>query len=604
MNKKGNFIISVSKEDKKISSSSHNSLPNCHDLKTDNSFISIRYSNNTILVKSSDENIIILLSGNIYPDDFISEISTEQYLLDKYSKHKKDFVKYLNGSFCMFFAQKDTGEIYFATDRLNTRKIFKFEKGNSLLFSTDINFLPLDKFTLSYAGAASYLINGILLNDLTVFEEVKKLDRSSLHRVNDLKINSCKYWDYNFTNEYEGRSEKELADELHQLYLRSLKKIIKGKKNIFISLSGGYDSRGIAAMMKNIPDIKANISCISHNFGEKNENTDSDIARQIAESLGYPFRLLKSYNGDLFNTFKKNAELGSGMTSFCMELDAWDKVNKELERTEESIFLVGDMYDGTYVAFHGNTKRALEKAHICEPSFLKEYKHFFTTEVYNNLIENWGNEYNKILNKISAFDNMVNMLDYLYMDQLIPNLYSAERESFHMPFIETATPFYDNDVLDFIQKIPPGLRDRKRLHKLTLETYYPEIFRIKFPSAGWGIEPVWINEIRSFSDIFIENINNHKSKLDELISPGAIIDSILSVNDKKDKIYKGRSVLKSFHNSLNKVLPAYHRIVELLPGGKELTRKAGKYIHSRISHPLIKILILRLYLAGNDNESL
>jgi asparagine synthase (glutamine-hydrolysing) len=604
MNKKGNFIISVSKEESEFKSSSYNSLPNRHDLKTGNSFISIKYSNNTVIAKSSDDNIIILLSGNIYPDDLTSEISTEQYLLNKYSKHKKDFVKYLNGSFCMFFAQKDTGDLYFATDRLNTRKIFKFEKGNSLLLSTDINFLPLDKCKLSYAGAASYLINGIMLNDLTVFEEIKKLERSSLHLVNDFRIVSRKYWDYNFTNEYEHRSERELADELHQLYLKSLKKIIKGKKDIYISLSGGYDSRGIAAMMKNAADTNANISCISHNFGEKIENTDSDTAWQIAESLGYPFRLLNSYNGDLFHTFKKNAELGSGMTSFCMELDAWDKINKELERSENSIFLVGDMYDGTYVAFHGNTKRALEKAHICEPSFLNEYKNFFTAEVYRNLYENWGNEYDKIINKISSFNNMVNMLDYLYMDQLIPNLYSVERESFHMPFIETASPFYDNEVLDFIQKIPPQLRDRKKLHKLTLETYYPEIFRISFPSAGWGIEPVWANEIRSFSSIFIENINNHKSKLDEFMSPIAIVDSILSINNKKDKVYKGRSVLKSFHNSLNKILPAYHRIVEILPWGKEITRKAGKFIHPRISHPLIKILILRLYLAGKDNESL
>src|SRR4030095_8632383 len=325
-----------------------------------------------------------------------------------------------------------------------------------------------------------------------------------------------------------------------------------GKENVFISLSGGYDSRGIAAMIKNISDNKANIGCISHNFGDRMENTDSDIAQQIAESLGFSFNLVNSYNGNLFHTFKNNAELGNGMTSFCIELDAWDQINKDLEKYENSVFLVGDMYDGTYVAFHANIKRALEKAHICEPSFLKEYKNFFSNEVYKNLHENWENEYKKVIDKVSIFDNMVNMLDYLYMDQLIPNLYSMERESFHMPFIETASPFYDNDVLDFIQKIPPILRDRKKLHKITLETYYPEIFKIKFPSAGWGNEPVWINEIRSFSKIFVDNINNHKSKLDEFISPGNIIDSIFSVNDKGEKIYKGKSALKSFHNSLNK----------------------------------------------------
>src|SRR4030095_2570348 len=280
MNKKGNFLISVSKDEKKFVRLAHSELPNHYNIKIDNSFISLRYSNNITIAKSNDGNIIILLSGNIYQDDLPAESSIEQYLLDKYLLHNKDFVKYLNGSFCIFFAQKDTSDAYFATDRLNTRKIYKFEQGESLLFSTNINFLSLDECKLSYAGAASYLINGMLLNDLTVFEEIKKLDRASLHKIVDFKIISQKYWDYNFTNEYGNRSEKELARELHQLYLKSLKSILRGKENVFISLSGGYDSRGIAAMIKNISDNKANIGCISHNFGDRMENTDSDIAQQ------------------------------------------------------------------------------------------------------------------------------------------------------------------------------------------------------------------------------------------------------------------------------------------------------------------------------------
>ena len=490
--------------------------------------------------------------------------------------------------------------VHFVCSLHNTRKIFKFEKGKKLLFSTDINNLPLNECKLSYAGAASYLINGLMLNDLTIFDEIKKLERSSLYKIVDLKIVSERYWDYNFTNEYENRSVTELAGELHQLYLKSLKRIVKGRKNLIISLSGGYDSRGIAAMVKTVADSSSNVLGITHNFGNDNKDTDSDIAGQIAENLKFQFNLLNSYNDNLFRTFKKNAELGNGMASFCIELDAWEEINKKLEKIENSVLLVGDMYDGTYVDFHGNIKRALEKAHICEPAFLKKIKDYFNPQIYKNLYKNWENEYNKIIDKISVYDNMVNLLDYLYMDQLIPNLYGVERECFHMPFIETAFPFYDNDILDFIQKIPPTLRDRKKLHKITLETYYPEIFKIKFPTEGWGNEPVWVKEIRSFSDTFIEYINNHKSKLDEIIPPAAIVDSILSLNDKDIYIYEGRTGLKSFHNILNKIIPSYHRVIEILPGGKEITRKGGKYIHPRVSHPLIKILILRLYLSGNQ----
>jgi len=600
LNRKNNFIITVTQEKNQQNLNVNSDLPNHYNINTGNLSITLRYSKNTVFAKSNDENIIILLSGYIYEGDLLKFKSIEDYLLNKFSIYKKDFVKYLNGSFCLFFAQKDSGEFYFATDRLNTRKIFKFEKGNKLIFSTDINYLPLYECKLSYAGAACYLINSIMLNDLTIFDEIKKIERASLHKIVNFKIKSKQYWDYKFTNEYENRSEKELSNELHNLYLKSINKIIPGKKNIFISLSGGYDSRGIAAMLKNISGNGSKIICVSHNFGKDIKDTDAGIACQTAEKLGFDFKLFNSYNGNPFHTLKNNAEYGQGISGFCTESDAWEQFNKGLGEYENSVLLTGDMYDGTYVDFHGNIKRALEKARICEPSFLNEFKQYFSAETFKNMYESWDNEYQKIVNKVSLHDNMVNLLDYLYMDQLIPNLYGTQREGFHMPFIETAFPFYDNDILDFIQKITPELRDRKKLHKITLETYYPQIFGIKFPGGGWGNEPAWSDEIINFSDVFINDINNLRSKLDDIIPPAAIIDSILSLNDRNTKIYKRKTALNKVHKTLKKIIPDYHRIIEKLPGGDELTRKAGKYVNPRITHhPLIKILILRLYLSGN-----
>jgi asparagine synthase (glutamine-hydrolysing) len=597
MNKKSNFLISIKAKTEELHAAKYRSLPNQYNIIINDLSISINYSDNAFFIKSNDENVIILMAGNIYQNDLPEYLSAEKYLLDKYLKFKKDFVKCLNGSFCLFFAQKDIGEVYFATDRFNTRKIFKFDKVNKLIVGTNINDLPLQDCKLSYAGAASYILNGAMFNDLTVFEEIKKLERSSLHKIVNFNIKSEKYWDYSFTNEYENKPISELTEELHHLYLQSIKKIIVNKQNIFISLSGGYDSRGIAAMLNNILDKDINVICFSHNFGNNIKDTDAGIARQTAEMLGYTFKLLNSYNGAPFHTLKNNAILGNGIARFCIEIDAWEQINKDFEESENSILLTGDMYDGTYEAFHGNVKRALEKVFIYEPAFLKVYKNYIKDDFYGELYKNWEYEYNKIVDSLSSYDNIVNLHDYLYMDQVIPNIYGNARECFQYPFIETAAPFYDNDIIDFIQKITPELRDRKKLHKIILESKYPEIFNIQFPTGGWGNGPDWINEIRNFSDEFINNINNHKSKLDDLISPKAIIDSILLLNEKEFNKYKGITFLKTLHNNLKRFFPSYHKIIEMLPGGDEITRKAGKYIYPRISHPLIKILILRLYLS-------
>ena len=254
------------------------------------------------------------------------------------------------------------------------------------------------------------------------------------------------------------------------------------------------------------------------------------------------------------------------------------------------------MNDGTFTEFHGNNKRALERTQIYESSFLKDFRNYFSPEIFQNLSEYWNQEYNKLLNNVSAQDNMINLLDYLYIDQRIPHVNSVARECFQMPFIETATPYYDNDVLDFMTKLPAELRDNKKLHRKTFETNYPDLFNINIASKGWGKELNWNNEIKSFSNIFIESINNSESKLDKIILPDTIIDSIHILNDTQKKKSGSKTIFKSMHNTLKKIYPSYYKIIENVPGGKELTRKSGKYVNPKISHILPKILILRFFL--------
>lgn len=599
MNRKSNFLITFTEKNSQSEFNPNSALKNNYNFIIGNFNLSLRFTNNTVFAKSNDDNIIILLSGNIYQDDLYENTSIQEYLLNKYSLYKKDFVKYLNGSFCVFFAQKNTSEIYFATDRLNSRKIFNFKKGKKFLFSTDIKDLPLNDCELSYAGLTSYLLNGAMHNDLTFFNEIKKLERASLHKVIDFKVISNKYWDYYFTNEYENRSESDLAEELNHIYLQSLKRKIYGKKNIFVSLSGGYDSRAVAAMLKKILDTNSGVLCFSYNFGDYLKDTDSDIAGQIAESLGFPFKTLNSYKGNLFNTMKHNAELGQGLAYFSIEWDAWEDINKDFEHCNNGILLTGDMHEGGRISiqFHGNLKRALEKVTIYGSEFLKEFKDYIKSDMLQNLRENWDIEHTKILNKASDYDNIVNLIDYLYIDQRIPNVMCVARECFQIPFIETSTPYFDNDVLDFIRKLPPSLRDNMKLHKTALRTKYPEIFKIKISTEHWGKQPNWINEISSFSNVFIDDINKHDSMLDKVIPPEKIINSITALDNHNKKEKKEKTYLQMVHNSLSKILPSYHKYIEILPGGKELTRIAGKYVNKRITYILPKILIQRLFLS-------
>ena len=597
MSNSANFKISIIHKDN--SNCANKKLENCinYQLNVGEYRINAEYSGKTI--SASNEDFIILLVGNIYQDDLLYKQSLQSYLIESYTKYGIEFIKKLNGSFCMFVADNRAGIVHFATDRLNSRKIFYAQIGEKLIFTTKFTNMPLDECKISYGGIASYLINGVPYNNLTVFEEIKLIDRSSLITVNNfknVKIQSRKYWDYTFSNEFENFNKRELADVLIDIYKKSLQKRIKGKKNIFLSLSGGYDSRGIAAILKDIIADDQKVICFSHNFSTNSVGADAGVAAKIAQYLGFEFKLINSYNGDPIKVLKKNAELGQGLAYFCIETDVWDIIGKDFVAKSDSILLVGDMNDGTFTEFHGNTKRALERTSIFEPKILKQNGSLFSGDILKQLISGWQVEYDIILDKATNQNDIVDILDFLYVDQRIPHVNSVARECFQMPFIETTTPYYDNDVLDFVSKLPRNLRDNKKLHCYTLEESYPDLFKINFPNEGWGAEPNWMLEIERFSDFFIADLKQSKSKLDEIISPDRIIEEILSLSKGGRKKLTIKHLLKKIHISIKRHFPDYHKIIELFPGGKELVRKSGGVISPRIPEMLSKILILRYFL--------
>lgn len=555
----------------------------------------LKYSSNTIVATDVSKDIIILLAGDIYQDDFKSEQSKAEYLVESYKKLGIDFVKNLNGSFCIFLANKSTNEIYLLTDRLNTRKIFYFKEKNTQIFSTELPQIPINDFELSYAGVASYLINGAIYNNLTIFDKVNILDRACKHRVNNCGIDSEKYWYYDFTNEYGTFNEIELAEELHRLYLKSIENRIKDKEEIFISLSGGHDSRGIAAIVKELTDNDIPVKCFSHNFGTMIDGTDAYVASRIADHLGFSFELLNSYNGNPVHVVKYNANLGHGIAYFCVEADAWQVINKQFN-SSKNILLVGDMNDGTFTQFHGNKKRALERTGIYESQVLNAYKYVFSNHTFSKLCDSWDVEFTKILKSVSGLTNIVNTLDYLYIDQRIPHVNSVAREFFQMPFIQTSSPYYDNDILDFIRKLSPYHRDNKKLHRLTLERYYPDVFKISRPTRGWGSKPDWENEIALFKEGFQNDIRSNPSKLDFLIPSELLINALNNLDKNTNKKSPYKIFLKNLHLSMKKVFHDYHKIIEFLPGGKEFTRKGGGLIQQRSSNFFVKALILRYFL--------
>jgi hypothetical protein len=136
--------------------------------------------------------------------------------------------------------------------------------------------------------------------------------------------------------------------------------------------------------------------------------------------------------------------------------------------------------------------------------------------------EGMAEDQKEIVAKYNDTKNLHDLKDILYLDQRMSNYILTHKEYYMGNFVSVTNPFLDNDILDFMMKIPVSLRLDKRLFKETVTEMFPQLFTIKRAKSAddkkdWGKEfSRCQNEIETL-------LLSRKSVLDDLIPPEKII---------------------------------------------------------------------------------
>ena len=141
-------------------------------------------------------------------------------------------------------------------------------------------------------GLACFLASGHMLNDITLFEEIRSIKQASINSFEIGEMSSYRYWDFEFT--YSSAPDIQLEDyqkELESLLIESVKRCFAACSETAVSLSAGHDSRAILGILHN--EIKAkDISCFSYAVTENPAmDTDAYLSKAIAAECGYPHQI-------------------------------------------------------------------------------------------------------------------------------------------------------------------------------------------------------------------------------------------------------------------------------------------------------------------------
>ena len=500
-------------------------------------------------------------------------------IIRMYTLNGNDFFKEFRGSFSGVFFDKVRNKKIIYTDQIGDKQVFYSKLENALIFGSEINYLVdfynRNKFdyTLNINSSYCLLSLGYLLEDNTLFNEIKKLLPGHYVLLENNTLNIIQYYKLdNAPNHHQ--SEDEIIENIDFLFRQAIKRAFDkdleyGYKHL-VALSGGLDSR-MTTWVASSMGYGANI--VNFTFSQSNY-LDEVIPKSIASDLKHDWIFKSLDNGLFLKNIENSVKICSGGALYyglahaksC--LDLIDKDSFGIVHSGQ----LGDVVIGTFYSSIDPDKKFSMKN--------SSYSQMLIHEVEGiNLIYNYENE--ELFKFYGRGFNGANQGLLVYHE-----------------YTETYSPFYDLDFLEYCLKIPVNLRYSHYI-------YFKWILR-KYPNAAKYVwektqEKITAKKIKLFNrELFIKQLP--KSAVRFLLRKFNISKS--SINTKNhmnplDYWYTSNEELKNYMDNY------YESNIERLQTYRKLKTDCEALYREGSSIEKIQVLtllsVLKLYF-GDENE--
>ena len=275
--------------------------------------------------------VAVLLHGDLY-----GPVREPMALLEAYQRDGESLLGSLDGSFAVLVADRQKDRVYVATDRFSSRKVFVSEEQGGRWLSSALDRHPTSGHGLSPAGIGSLLSCGVAHADLTPFEGVRKLMPASLYTFSDRGMSFEPYWVYRGGDDLAGRNPAELRKQLSEVMRSGVERRLSASGDVFVSLSGGTDSRAVAGLVAELIDDRRRVHSFTYHHGSPVGDTDVTVAGAVAAQLGIHHEVVEAYRGDVLEVIAANASARQGIANFCFEVDAWKAMGPVMATSDEN----------------------------------------------------------------------------------------------------------------------------------------------------------------------------------------------------------------------------------------------------------------------------
>ncbi len=452
--------------------------------------------------------VTAVLKGQLYDLDLAD-------LLRLYRQRGPDFPRFFDGSFSLLILDEPLGTVLAVTDRMGSHKLYAAHDGERVTLSTLPDHPDFARRPYHSAALASLLTSGAVLNDLSLYQGVQSLEAAQVHDIRPGGIHSQAYWQLLPPEGVNTRAEPELREECAELLQRAVRRRVERLRGpVHLSLSGGYDSRGLLSLLA---ATGREVRTFSYYQGARRADGDATVADALAAQYGAHHEHVQAYGGDLLATLRRNAVWGHGLTKFCDEVDAW----QTLAAQNVSDVFVGDVVHAVHQVPLPDRVEQFARWEISPFAGLGTLATALAPTARRALESAWNAEIGQLSDGIAQYADPRQQEFMLRSQQRVTHVLLPWRERFTGHSAAVHLPYLDGAILEFIHRLPPAMLGGKRLFNGALQRLDPEIYRVPLARSS-GYVTDWHAELIRHRETIREELLSGSSQLDELIGPQAI----------------------------------------------------------------------------------
>lgn len=527
-------------------------------------------------IYNEDKSIVVVLNGEIYNyreirrrleekgHRFYTKSDTE-IIVHLYEEEGPSFVRFLNGIFAIALWDNRNKSLFLARDHLGVKPLYYYYDGKRFIFASEIKAILAVKDIVPETDKISldlYLTMGYVPGQRTMFLGIKRLPPGCMANLTKDRVGIERYWDIEF-NPQLSLSEEEAVDILIEKIREAVSRQLVADVPVGAFLSGGVDSSLMVALMSSMANgaVKTyNVSfadsdgyseskfaiMVSDIFKTQHRQIimDPEVCKMLPELIWYqdepladqaiiPTYLVSKLSREdvtVVLTGEGGDELFAGYGHYDRRAVEWkmdlvsrlpqsfnkfliDTYSRTPENTKGRLFF-------TRYAPHAKESFARRYLRTSQVAFTEPDKKLLYSHSMSDVCDthNSDRQLKYYYENVSSWDPLSQM-QYLDMKCYLADDLLVKTDKMSMAVsLEARVPYLDKDLVEFVSKLPPGIKLKKGIFKHILKkasaNILPQDITVR-PKHGFDV-PVseWLNgELKDFVATYLSRKSIEKEGL-------------------------------------------------------------------------------------------